>query len=216
MSFDAIFLRPRLIFSFVGAALLALALPDHLAIGEKALTAWCTGTAVYMALISWQMSRATPEKTRRQASALDDSAWVILLIGMAATAASFGGIAALLYGAPSASGSKVPDVILAATTMILSWAFMQMIFAVHYTHIYFGEQDGEARGGLKFTGTEEPDFWDFVYFTVSIGATAQTSDTGVESRRMRRIVTAQAVYSFFFNTAVLALAINIAAGLAGH
>ena len=65
-------------------------------------------------------------------------------------------------------------------------------------------------------GADEPDYWDFVYFTVSIGAAAQTSDTAVESRRMRRIVTAQAIYSFFFNTAVLALAINIAAGLVGH
>ena len=93
---------------------------------------------------------------------------------------------------------------------------MQAIFAIHYTHIFYGDEDGEQRGGLKFAEEDEPDFWDFVYFTTSIGATAQTSDTMVTTHRMRRIVTAQAVYSFFFNTAVLALAINIAAGLAGH
>ena len=135
---------------------------------------------------------------------------------MVATAASVGGIVALLYGAPSASGSRAPDALLAGATMILSWLFMQIIFAIHYTHIYYGDENGDIRGGLKFAGNDEPDFWDFVYFTVSIGATAQTSDTAVETRRMRRIVTAQAIYSFIFNTAVLATAVNIAAGLVGH
>jgi uncharacterized membrane protein len=216
MTFNAIILRPRLILSFFVAAGLAFFLPDHLVLWEKALTAWCTGTAVYMVLIASQMTRASEESTRRHASALDDSAWVILLIGMAATAASFGGIAALLYGATTSSGSHLPDITLAACTMVLSWVFMQVVFAVHYTHIYYGDENGVERGGLKFAGDDPPDFWDFVYFTVSIGATAQTSDTGVETRRMRRIVTAQAVYSFFFNTAVLAMAINIGAGLIGH
>ena len=216
MLLEPILLRPRLIGSFLAAALIGFLLPDGFALGQKALLSWCAGTIAYMALISWNMSRASLDSLRRHASALDDSAWVILLIGMMATAASFGGIAALLYGPASPSGSRVPDALLAGGTMILSWLFMQFIFAVHYTHIYYGDENGESRGGLKFTGADEPDFWDFVYFTVSIGATAQTSDTGVETRRMRRIVTAQAIYSFFFNTAVLALAINIAAGLIGH
>lgn len=214
MSLDPILLRPRLVGSFLLAAAIGFVLPDGLLPWQKALLSWCTGTTVYIVLISWSMTRTSLESLKRRASALDDSAWVILLIGMAATAASFGGIAALLYGPPS--GSKLPDTLLAGGTMMLSWLFMQAIFSVHYAHIYYGDENGEARGGLKFSGMVEPDFWDFVYFTTSVGATAQTSDTAVESRRMRRIVAAQAVYSFFFNTAVLALAINIAAGLAGH
>ena len=216
MLLEPILLRPRLIWSFLLAAIIGFLLPDGFALWQKAMVSWCAGTVAYMGLISWNMSRASLDSLRRHASALDDSAWVILLIGMVATAASFGGIAALLYGPPSASGSKLPDALLAGGTMMLSWLFMQLIFAVHYTHIYYGDENGTERGGLKFAGTDEPDFWDFVYFTVSVGATAQTSDTSVESRRMRRIVTAQAIYSFFFNTAVLALAINIAAGLVGH
>lgn len=216
MLLEPILLRPRLIGSFLAAALIGFLLPDGFELWQKALLSWCAGTLAYMVLISWNMSRASLDSLRRHASTLDDSAWVILLVGMVATAASFGGIAALLYGPPSSSGSRVPDALLAGGTMMLSWLFMQVIFAVHYTHIYYGDEHGETRGGLKFTGEDEPDFWDFVYFTVSIGATAQTSDTGVESRRMRRIVTAQSVYAFFFNTAVLALAINIAAGLVGH
>lgn len=211
-----ILLRPRLIVTFLLAAVLGFLLPDHWAVWQKALLSWCAGTAAYLPLVSWNMSRADEDSLQRHASALDDSAWLILLIGMVATAASVGGIVALLFGAPSASGSRTPDVILAAATMILSWLFMQMIFAIHYTHIYYGDENGDIRRGLKFAGDEPPDFWDFVYFTVSVGATAQTSDTSVESRRMRRIVTGHAIYSFFFNTAILAMAINIGAGLIGH
>ena len=216
MSLDPILLRPRLIGSFLLAAILGFLLPDGFVLWQKALLSWCAGTAVYMVLMAWSMASGSVENLKRRAPPLDDSAWVILVIGMVATAASFGGIAALLYGPTSPSGSKLPDALLAGGTMVLSWFFMQAIFAVHYAHIYYGDENGEARGGLKFSGTAEPDFWDFVYFTTSVGATAQTSDTAVESRRMRRIVAAQAVYSFFFNTAVLALAINIAAGLVGH
>ena len=216
MSFDAFVLRPRLIVSMLTAVVIVLALPQAMVVWQRALIGWCIGVSLYVILIVWLLSRATPESVRRQASALDDSAWVILMIAMAATVASFGAIGALLANPPSPSESRVPDIILAATTMVLSWVFMQITFAVHYTHIFFGDEAGSPRGGLQFAGDNNPDFWDFVYFTVSVGATAQTSDTGVTSKRMRRIVTAQAVYSFFFNTAVLAMAINIAAGLFGH
>ena len=216
MSLDPILLRPRLIGSFLLAAVLGFLLPDGWAVWEKALLSWCAGIAVYLPLVTWDMTRAGDDGLRRRASALDDSAWVILLICMAAAAASVGAIVALLYGAPSASGSRVPDAALAGATMVLSWLFVQVIFAIHYTNIFYGDENGDIRGGLKFAGGGDPDFWDFVYFTVSIGATAQTSDTSVETRRMRRIVTAQAIYSFLFNTAVLAMAVNIGAGLVGH
>jgi uncharacterized membrane protein len=215
MSWEALILRPRLVISFVLAVILGLLLPASLPIWSKCLIAWCFGVTVYMALVTTELSRATLDKIRESASRLDDSAPVILVVSMAATAASFGGIAALLL-APS-SPNKTMDIVLAASTMVLSWLFLQVIFAIHYTHIFFGDVGGIPRGGLEFGGKDDqPDFWDFLYFTTSIGATAQTSDTIVTSKTMRRIVLAQSIYTFFFNTAVLALAINIAASLAGH
>ena len=215
MSWEALTLRPRLVISFVLAVALGLVLPGDLPIWSKALIAWCFGVVIYIALVVWQFSRASIDKVRESASRLDDSAPVILIIAMAATTASFGAIAALLI-APS-SPHKVMDVVLAAATMVFSWLFTQVIFAVHYTHMFYGDVEGSSRGGLEFGGKDtEPDFWDFLYFTTSIGATAQTSDTMVTSKTMRRIVLAQAVYTFFFNTAILALAINIAASLIGH
>ena len=217
ISLDAFLLRPRLVLSFAVAAILGFLLPGGLTLGSKCLVAWCVGVCLYMVMIIWEMSRASVDRIRERASQLDDSAPVILVISMVATMASFGGIADILLAPANAFGSKVTDIVLGGGTMVLSWFFMQIVFAVHYTHIFYGDVNGIQRGGLQFGGEDgEPDFWDFLYFTTSIGATAQTSDTVVGTKTMRRIVTAQAVYSFFFNTTVLALAINVAAGLAGH
>lgn len=214
-SLEAFTLRPRLLLAIALAGALAFVLPSSLPIWTRCLIGWCVGVTFYGIIVIWQFSRASVEKIRERASRLDDTAPVILVIALAATTASFGAIGALLL-APS-SADKVVDVVLAGTTMVLSWFFIQVIFSIHYTHIYYGDENGIERGGLEFGGKEEePDFWDFLYFTVSIGATAQTSDTVVTSKRMRRIVLAQSIYSFFFNTAILALAINIAASLAGH
>jgi uncharacterized membrane protein len=88
---------------------------------------------------------------------------------------------------------------------------------VHYAHAYYGGA-GDAdsyRGGLDFGGDEAPEFPDFLYFSITVGATSQTSDTSVTTPHMRRLVMAHAIFSFFFNTTVLALAINIAAGMLG-
>ena len=215
MSFEALTLRPRLVIAFLLGAAVGFLLPGELPIWSKGLICWCAGVVFYIVLVVWEFSRASLDRIRERASRLDDSAPVILVIAMVATLASFGAIAALLF-AP-ASPAKGAEVALAATTMILSWAFIQVIFAIHYTHIFYGDVNGDKRGGLEFGGKDDaPDFWDFLYFTVSIGATAQTSDTIVTTKTMRRIVLAQSIYAFFFNTAVLALAINIAASLAGH
>ena len=215
MSLEALRLRPRLVLAALVAAGIFFILPGEVPLSSKALIAWCAGVTIYIVLVVWEFSRASIEKIMDRASRLDDTAPVILIVGIAATVASFGAIAALLL-APTSS-DKTAEVSLAACTMALSWCFTQVIFAIHYTHIYYGDENGVSRGGLEFGGKdEEPDFWDFLYFTVSIGATAQTSDTVVTSKTMRRIVLAQSVYSFFFNTAVLALAINIGASLAGH
>jgi uncharacterized membrane protein len=72
---------------------------------------------------------------------------------------------------------------------------------------------GKLAGGLDFPDDETPDYWDFLYFATSIGAASQTSDVAIRTKALRRLVTLHAVISFFFNTAVLALVINIGASL---
>jgi len=97
-----------------------------------------------------------------------------------------------------------------AVTIVLSWTFIHTMFALHYAHEFYDRHDGP---GMAFPGGEkEPDYWDFVYFSFTIGMTSQVSDVGVTSKPIRHTVIAHGVVAFFFNVALLALMINLAAG----
>lgn len=212
-TFQAFWLRPRLLIAIGVGAAVAILLPLS-NFWTRMLSAWCLGVIVYVSLLVWLTTRQSIDDLRRHASELDDSAAVISVFAAVATLACCGAVGALVFG-PRQSREGWVDIALAAFTLVCAWAFMQAIFTIHYAHVYYGtEGDGKSRGGLEFGGDGEPDIWDFLYFSITVGATAQTSDTNVTSKRMRRIVTTQSTYAYFFNTAVLALAINMAAGLA--
>jgi uncharacterized membrane protein len=100
---------------------------------------------------------------------------------------------------------------LATVTIALSWAAVHTTFALHYAHDYYR---GDQPGGLQFPSGdqhENADYWDFVYFAFVIGMTAQVSDVGITDKTIRRTATAHGIISFVFNTALLALMVNIAA-----
>ena len=100
---------------------------------------------------------------------------------------------------------------LAIGTVVLSWTFIHTIFALHYAHEFYGE--GRHRNGLHFPGEGQPDYWDFVYFAFVIGMTFQVSDVAVVHKSVRRLVVVHGVLSFFFTTAIIAMSVNIAAGI---
>jgi uncharacterized membrane protein len=99
-------------------------------------------------------------------------------------------------------------------TLLLAWAFANMVYALHYAHLFYTSDDGgKDLAGLDFPGNRpEPDYADFVYFSVTIGVALQTSDVMITSPTIRRIVTGQCLAAFVYNLGVLALAINILAG----
>jgi len=132
------------------------------------------------------------------------------VLTVAAALASLAAIFAQLGSSAAANGGRQPiNMILASLTILLSWAFIHTIFALHYAHEFYDET---ASGGLAFPGDDrEPDYWDFVYFSFVIGMTSQVSDVGVTSKQIRRTVAAHAVVSFVFNVALLALTVNLAA-----
>ena len=205
-------LRPRLLASVLVTLVLASVLP-FASLPVRLLVGWCLGVIVYVALIFGKALGEPRDGLRRDASRLDDSALAVSLFAILATAASFGAVAMLVFG--EHGEHALAHLCLAAATMICAWVFVQVVFTAHYAHLYYGEgTDGEGRGGLDFNGDTEPDFWDFLYFAMTIGATSQTSDTAITSKLMRRVATVQTVYAYFFNTSVLALAINMAAGFA--
>jgi uncharacterized membrane protein len=140
---------------------------------------------------------------------------VILVIILLAILASFVAIAGLLSEAKDvARHLKVLHLMLAAITIVLAWTVTQVVYTAHYAHEFYRPTRGETiAGGLDFRSDSDPYYWDFFYFATSIGAASQTSDVSIRTKPLRRLVTLHAILSFFFNTAVLALTINIAASL---
>ena len=135
---------------------------------------------------------------------LDEGALVILILTVGAAVASIGAIVLELARARDGASAG-----LAAVTVTLSWAFIHTVFAFHYAHAYYGGDNSE--GCLDFPGAAKPLYWDFLYFSFVIGMTAQVSDVGITDRTIRRTATAHGVISFVFNTALVALMVNIAA-----
>jgi len=200
--------RPRLATAAAVATAVIAALPSDWRLPTRLLVGWDAGVALYLVLVYSLMARSSIEHIRRNAARHDEGRVAILVLTVTAALASLGAILAEL-GSGQGPRSAL-QLALAAATIVLSWGFIHTMFALHYAHDYYGEH-GAGKGGLVFPGEQIPDYWDFVYFAFVIGMTSQVSDVAVASRPIRRTVNAHGVVSFFFNTALLALSVNLAA-----
>lgn len=219
--------HPRLFIGFAVAALATFAAPAHWALSTRLLIGWNFGAFVYFLLSAILIARADCDTMRRRAKESDEGRIVILIITCVAACASMAAIVAQLGATHDTEKGLVKGlhIALAAATIVTSWTFIHLTFALHYAHEYFDELDGELEkgdekgeggdlvGGLKFPGTDIPDYLDFLYFSFIIGVASQTADVELTSKEMRRVSLAHSIIAFFFNSAVLALTINIAAGL---
>ncbi len=211
----AIRLRPRLFLGTVAGLAALLLLPHALSLPMRCTLAWNAGAIAYLISTYQLMSSSRVETIKAQAARQDDGRRMVLVLIVAAIAASFLAIAGLINEAKQAKELwKIAYLLLAASTIFVSWMVTQVAFTLHYAHEYYAPTDaGGSAAGLIFPNDTAPDFWDFFYFATSIGATSQTSDVAIKSKSLRRLVTFHAIVSFFFNTTVLALTINLAASL---
>jgi uncharacterized membrane protein len=172
--------------------------------------AWDIGVGLYVLLALEMMVRADVHQIRRRAAAQDEGAIVILVMTVATALASLLAIVAFLGTSQASATARRPgDLILALITIGLSWAFIHTMFALHYAHEFYAE-NGER--GMAFPGgEEEPNYGDFFYFSLVIGMTSQVSDVGITTKAIRRTAMVHGVVSFFFNAALIALTVNIAA-----
>jgi uncharacterized membrane protein len=181
----------------------------------RGLLAWdvCTGLFILLSLAT--MIDVDPERMKVRACDHDYGRRIMLAVPLVAAVMSLAAIVMEL-GAAKGQGRlhEAFSVTLTASTIILSWFFVHLIFALHYAHAYYvAEQDSPHKGGLDFPGDDEPDYWDFLHFSLVIGATSQTADITFTSKDMRRLGTIHCMIAFAFNTAILATMINLAAGL---
>jgi uncharacterized membrane protein len=211
--------RPRLTLSIllgIAAGLATLALPE-MKTSTRLIVGWDALSIAFLGSMTLTMLDHTPTDIRTRAALDDEGRGFILTLVLVAAAASVWAVGAELGLAKDAKGlMKALRIGLAFGTVIGSWFMVQMIFALHYAHEFYGvDEDDGARdaGGLDFPGDKEPDYWDFLHFSIVIGAACATADVNFTSKGLRQLGTLHSLVAFAFNTVIVALTINLTAGL---
>jgi uncharacterized membrane protein len=202
-----IYARPRTFLAMALGFVSFFLLPSSFRLVTRLLIGWDIFVSIYILLVYIMMLRSTLATIRRMAALQDDGRFLIPLL---TALGAFASLAAIIFELGQGQ-HKSTELMFATLTVALSWAAVHTGFALHYAHEYYR---GSKPGGLQFpSGDKEDhaDYWDFVYFSFVIGMTAQVSDVGITDKAIRRRVTAHGIISFVFNTALLALMVNIAA-----
>lgn len=202
-----VYARPRTFFTIVLGIAVYLLLPVSLRGVTRTLIGWDVFATFYLALVYFMMWRSEHHNIKRNAVMQDDGRFLILLVTALGAFASIAAIVSELGG----KDRTVTQSGLAMLTIALSWAVVHTAFALHYAHEYYR---GAKPSGLQFPSGDKQDhadYWDFVYFSFVIGMTAQVSDVGITDKTIRRTVTVHGIISFIYNTALVALMVNIAA-----
>jgi uncharacterized membrane protein len=208
--------RPRLLASFVVGLLTYFLLPQSLAQQTitRAIIGWNVGAILYLLLAARMMFWSSHERMCNRAKQHDEGRIGVLVLVICASLMCLGAIVAELAIVKEIHGSlRYAHIALAGLTIATSWAFTQLMFALHYAHDYYVAELRCGAGGLDFPGGHAPDYGDFLYFASVIGTSGQTADVSFSSRQMRRTGGVHCVQAFFFNTTLIALTINIASGL---
>ncbi|MGN6551594.1 MAG: DUF1345 domain-containing protein [Pararhizobium sp.] len=172
---------------------------------------------VYLVLHVFRLPALTPDYLRDHARADDEPAIVILAVTLGAVAAAVGALFVLINGKNATEPLRLT---LALASVPLGWLTIHMMAAFHYAHLYWRPDRSAAgkqgrRRGIAFPGDADPGAYDFLYFSYVIGMTAQTSDVAITDTAMRKVNLLHAIVSFFFNTVLVAAAVNVAVAL-GH
>jgi uncharacterized membrane protein len=201
-----VYARPRTFIALAAGVVAFLLLPGTLRLSTRLVVGWDVFTALYLVLAYIMMLRCDVGHIRRSAVMQDDGRFLLLLLTALGAFASLAAIVLEL----GASKGRPAEMTLAIVTIALSWAIVHTAFSLHYAHEFYRSK---KPGGLQFPSGDakaEADYWDFVYFSFVIGMTAQVSDVGITDRIIRRTATVHGIISFVFNTALIALMVNIA------
>ncbi|MGF9564074.1 DUF1345 domain-containing protein [Neorhizobium sp. JUb45] len=201
---------------FAAAIVATVALPaliwlvPHLAAALAAITFF----VVYLGLMALRIPHLDADRFEASGQNTDEPAPIILAVTLSAAVIA---LVTLFEALNDKQLSGIADVAIGFAAVILGWFSIHTMFAMHYAHLYWRPGDvGDDKpvGGLDFPGTERPSAYDFLYFSYIIGMTAQTSDVEITATDMRKINLLHSVLSFFFNTVLVAAAVNAVVSLA--
>lgn len=210
--------RRRLLSCLLAGLVAFAAMPQGMGLATRWLLAWDVTAGLYVALALTMIVRSTVETCHWRAALYDEGDWMIVLIVVACGAASFVAIFAELVAIKSRGVPPLPALVVAGLTVMVSWTFTHLSFTLHYANLYYRRPKGQPMNsgssrGLRFPGEREPDYRDFLYYAFVIGCAAQTGDVATESSTMRLVSLLHGIVAFAFNTAILALTINVGASL---
>jgi uncharacterized membrane protein len=205
----------RLLTSVVAAVLTFVLSPWPLEVGSRIVLAWDIGVTLLLALISIMMWRTEPHETLRRARKEETSSIVILMVTVLTVGGALVGIG---YGLPRTKTMsqtlRVYGICQSVTGVFLAWLLLHVMCALHYAKLYYcGEKDDDGanvfRKGLAFPGNKDVvDYWDFVYYSLTIAMCFQTSDVTITSPYMRRLTIFHATVSYLFALAILGLLLD--------
>ncbi len=205
--------RPFLIAAVLGGIVLAatLATIPKLAVESSGVAFFLT----YLSLLAIRLPYLTAAHLKAHADSDDLPAIAIICITLFAVVVAI----VSLFMALNHSGETALSLALSFSSVILGWLTIHAMAAVHYAHLFWrpSAEGGKKapKGGMDFPQTEAPGIYEFLYFSVVIGMTAQTSDVSVTTTAMRKVTLVHSIVSFFFNTVLVAAAVNAAVSLAG-
>lgn len=194
-------------FALVFGVGLALLIP-RLGSGRGTMAAFDIASAVFLVIVAPLLGNRADDMRQR---AKDNDANRALLLALTALV-SFVVLVSVASEMMSGKGSPLTTALL-VTTLVLAWLFSNTVYALHYAHLFYSSADGgRDAGGIDIPETKEPNYWDFVYFSFTLGMTFQTSDCQITSPRIRRVVIGHCLAAFVFNIGVLAFSINVLGG----
>lgn len=180
--------------------------PYAFAVGVNALF------VVYLVLISFKFRHLTPEMLRKHADDSDTPTWVIFGVVVAVVGVS----AFELFAALNGEGRPaIERIAVGMISVVFGWFTVHTMAALHYAFEYYESGVAEPGkrvlhvGGLRFPDDDKPDGICFLYFSYAIGTSTAVSDVSVTSNQMRKLVMLHSVFSFFFNTLIVAAMVNV-------
>jgi uncharacterized membrane protein len=209
--------RPRLFIGLLCGLALVPLLPASLSGTTRSIIAWDFGVIVYLALAGYLFASEHLDRMAADAAAQEEGEWTIFWLTVAAVTFSFAAIigefAGITKDMPSAQRGL--HLLLVAITLFVSWLMTHTTFAFRYAHEFYQVDPGGSgiSGGLEFPGEKRPDYLDFMYFALVLGMTFQVSDVQITARKFRRLAAAHGLLGFLYNAIILALTVNLAAGL---
>jgi uncharacterized membrane protein len=205
----------RVFFALAVMFVAYMALPSGISHRTRGIIAWDIGVLCFLVLSFQLFMSSDTKRMPALAEAQEDGQWTIFWVTVFVSAISFFAVTTEFESLKGLAGEqRVMRVGFVAATLILSWLLTHVVFAVRYAHEWYDSDDsGQLKKGLEFPGDTDPDYLDFLYFSLVLGMTFQVSDVQITARRSRRLATLHGFVSFLYSTIIIALTVNLAAGL---